>query len=74
MAATLGNRPATCRKYYIHPGVVRAYEQEALADLMNAHPREERSVPRAGLSSEEKATLAVLQWDLRRQAKLLKSA
>ena len=31
VAAHLGNKPATCRKYYIHQGVIEAYEQETLS-------------------------------------------
>ncbi|MEO0348459.1 MAG: DNA topoisomerase IB [Cyanobacteria bacterium P01_A01_bin.15] len=31
-AQQLGNRPATCRKYYIHPAVIEAYEKGWLTD------------------------------------------
>lgn len=32
VAAALGNTPATCRKYYIHPGVLLAYQDGSLFD------------------------------------------
>ena len=34
VAASLGNRPATCRKYYIHPIVIDAYTDERLFELI----------------------------------------
>ena len=32
-ASVLGNRPATCRAYYIHPGVLSTYEEERRLQL-----------------------------------------
>lgn len=61
VACKLGNRPATCRKYYIHPLVLDCYREGRLPDLMNAHPRDERPVPRTGLSAEEKAVVDLLE-------------
>lgn len=63
VAAELGNRPATCRKYYIHPAVLRAYERGRLTELMNDTPRPDRPVPRQGLSAEEQAVVEVLETD-----------
>jgi len=34
VAATLGNTVAVCRKYYVHPAVIAAYEQGRLAALL----------------------------------------
>ena len=40
-AGQLGNRPATCRKYYVHPALVDAYTDGSLFEVMNhAQPRE----------------------------------
>ena len=36
VAAKLGNRPATCRKYYVHPAVLDAYEKGTLFDALVA--------------------------------------
>lgn len=48
VASRLGNRPATCRKYYVHPKVLEAYESGILFDYMKEgspagplHPEEE---------------------------------
>lgn len=61
VAKELGNRPATCRKYYIHPVVLEAHREGRLQAFMNHHPRPDRPVPRRGLSAEEKAVLNLLQ-------------
>ncbi|MEM7594529.1 MAG: DNA topoisomerase IB [Cyanobacteria bacterium P01_A01_bin.83] len=34
-AQQLGNRPATCRKYYVHPAIIEAYEDGSLLNLMS---------------------------------------
>src|SRR5204862_5451039 len=40
VAERLGNRPATCRKYYVHPAVLDLYMAGGLTDKMssNSHP------------------------------------
>jgi DNA topoisomerase-1 len=47
----LGNRPATCRKYYIHPAVFMAYEEGTLLRQME---RTTESRSRYQLRREEK--------------------
>jgi DNA topoisomerase-1 len=37
VAGKLGNRPATCRKYYIHPAVIDAYMEGSLLDLLRKY-------------------------------------
>ena len=47
VAGRLGNRPATCRKYYVHPAILDAYSDGSLFDaLKNARgdKREEAAV------------------------------
>jgi DNA topoisomerase-1 len=59
VAEALGNTPAVCRKSYIHPAVLKAYEdQAALDDWCRA-----RGAARAkrGLSIEESALLGFLR-------------
>lgn len=34
VAERLGNRPATCRKYYVHPTILDAYSEGALLDAI----------------------------------------
>lgn len=50
----LGNRPATCKKYYIHPAILDAYTDGSLFDVMRA------AEPRNGLSREEVAVMHLL--------------
>lgn len=58
-ARQLGNRPATCRKYYIHPAIIDGYEAGWLSDyLSNWSPD-----PSSELSEEEQRTLAVLDYN-----------
>ena len=36
VASRLGNRPATCRKYYVHPAILDAYSDGSLFDALKA--------------------------------------
>jgi len=38
VASRLGNRPATCRKHYIHPAVLEYFEAGKLTQYMAADP------------------------------------
>jgi DNA topoisomerase-1 len=42
VSAKLGNRPATCRKYYIHPAILDAYSDESLFDALKGCEGERR--------------------------------
>lgn len=57
VAVRLGNTAAVCRKSYIHPAVVEAYESGALPRLMRNAARRKR--PR-GLFPDEAAVLTIL--------------
>ncbi len=64
VANELGNRPATCRKYYVHPAIVDAYLDGSLAATL----KEYAALPAAdlppGLSADESAVLALLREKL----------
>jgi len=64
VAKRLGNTRAVCRKYYVHPGLVRAYLQGLTAPLASA-PRKPapREHPSAALRRDEVAVLQFLQED-----------
>lgn len=69
-AKRLGNRPAACRKYYIHPIVFDSYVDQTIFQTMrNRHSRSRRS----SLSGTEVAVLRLIQSSLgskkRQQAK-----
>jgi DNA topoisomerase-1 len=55
VALRLRNRPATCRKYYVHPAVVEAYLDGSLFRVRRRVPR------RPGLSRDEAVVLALLE-------------
>ena len=54
-ASRLGNRPATCRNYYIHPAVFDAYTSGILVKMINV-PAE-----RSALHPEEETVMALLR-------------
>ena len=57
-AERLGNRPATCRKYYIHPIVFSAFENGTLFEAFQKHSQ---PAPETGLKPEERAVLHILE-------------
>ena len=59
-ARHLGNRPAACRKYYIHPAIFESYSDQTLFSAMAEVPAE--SKPPAGkLSAAEMAVLGLVE-------------
>lgn len=66
VAAHLGNRPATCRKYYVHPAVLDAYLDESLHETMQQHAAQVIEDLHA-LRSEELAVVALLELQLVRE-------
>jgi len=65
VAKRLGNTRTVCRKYYVHPGLVRAYLLGLTAQLSSPPlPRQDRKEqPRAALRRDEVAVLQFLQED-----------
>jgi DNA topoisomerase-1 len=57
VAERLGNRPATCRKYYVHPAILDLYAAGNLAEHLNA--RVARS-HKGGLTICEQGVLGIL--------------
>jgi DNA topoisomerase-1 len=60
-ASQLGNRPATCRNYYVHPAVTDGYLDGTLLNIVK--PPEETGEPLAStdLHPEERAVVKLLQ-------------
>jgi len=65
VAKRLGNTRAVCRKYYVHPGLVRAYLQGLTAPLAPLQPatHARKKTPTAALRQDEVAVLQFLQED-----------
>lgn len=62
VAADLGNTPATCRSYYIHPGVLAAYEEGSLESLLQEADAAPDPESAQGLHPEERRVMALLPW------------
>jgi DNA topoisomerase-1 len=58
VSARLGNRPATCRKHYIHPAVVELYEEGCLHRHMEVDSARHSG---RGLDSTERCVLKLLE-------------
>lgn len=65
VARRLGNTPAICRKCYIHPAIMDSYLDGKTIEVIRARAATALHTARSGLSSEEKAVLALLRARLR---------
>ena len=69
VAKQLGNRPATCRKYYIHPAIVEAYSQGSLLDAIERGVEQEQAYSGRGLRAEEYGVMVLIAGYLETMAK-----
>jgi DNA topoisomerase-1 len=60
VAAQLGNRPATCRKYYIHPAILDAYLDGSLFPVLKRGEQQETAYSGLGLSTEEYCLMVIV--------------
>ncbi len=61
-AESLNHTPATCRKYYVHPGILKAYRSGDLHRVMRARPpRMRRADESAKLRADERRVLSVIE-------------
>jgi DNA topoisomerase-1 len=63
-AKQLGNRPATCRKYYVHPAIIDAYLDGLLLSTMEQQEELDTEDAPHSLSPQERGVLAVLEQQL----------
>ncbi len=61
VASMLGNRPATCRKYYVHPAILEAYADGSLFEAVALVRDEGYEEAPHDLDLEEAALLELLQ-------------
>jgi DNA topoisomerase I len=59
-AARLGNRPAACRKYYIHPAVFSSYTEQTIFSAVK-NVRSDPAIPAGKLSDFEAAVLRLVE-------------
>ncbi|MBB6130427.1 DNA topoisomerase IB [Mucilaginibacter lappiensis] len=62
VAVTLGNTRSVCKKYYVHPSVIKSYEEGTLFKYISGLD-EEKDVKAAELNQAEKALLALLETE-----------
>nr|WP_290224915.1 DNA topoisomerase IB [Trichocoleus desertorum] len=67
VAAHLGNRPATCRKYYVHPAILDAYLDGSLEPTLEKVMRQPATESPYALKPEEMAIVAILEQQLEAQ-------
>ena len=60
VAAQLGNRPATCRKYYVHPAIVEGYLDRSLFPVFTQGLQQDAAYAGLGLRPEEYAVLVMI--------------
>jgi DNA topoisomerase-1 len=60
VAKRLGNRPAACRKYYIHPAVIDAYADGSLFPVMKQGEQQQTAYAGLGLRPEEYSTMVIV--------------
>ena len=57
----LGNTRTICKKYYVHPGIIRLYEEKNLFNYVNELDKIEQPDDLAGLTSEERILMKILK-------------
>jgi DNA topoisomerase I len=57
----LGNSRAICKKYYVHPGLLRLYEENDISRYTKSLDQVENQEESAGLTSSEKVLLKILK-------------
>lgn len=62
VASFLRNRPATCRKYYIHPGILESYSKGFIISNLDNIPKKKKYFSVDGLGIHENNTMALLTY------------
>ncbi len=57
----LGNSRTICKKYYVHPGVIKLYEDKSLDKYLKELDKIEEPDDLAGLATEEKIMMKILK-------------
>ncbi len=61
VSSKLGNTRTVCRKYYVHPGIIKLYEEKSLHKYLSELDKIEQPDDLAGLTSEEKVLMKILK-------------
>lgn len=57
----LGNTRTVCKKYYVHPGIIKLYEEQTLHKYLEELDAIEQPDDLAGLTSEERVLMKILK-------------
>jgi DNA topoisomerase I len=57
----LGNTRTVCKKYYVHPGIIKLYEEKNLNKYLEELEKIEKPDELTGLTTEEKVLMKILQ-------------
>lgn len=57
----LGNTRTVCKKYYVHPGIIRLYEENSLEKYLKELDAIEKPDDLAGLTTDERVMMKILQ-------------
>jgi DNA topoisomerase-1 len=69
VAKRLGNKPSTCRKYYIHPAILDAYTEGLLFPAMRQGEEQDSAYHGMGLRPEEYSVMVLIAEQQQRLAK-----
>jgi DNA topoisomerase-1 len=61
VSTRLGNTRTVCKKYYVHPGIIKLYEQQSLEKYLKELDEIEKDDGLTSLSSDEKILMKVLK-------------
>jgi DNA topoisomerase-1 len=61
VSAKLGNTRTVCRKYYVHPGLIRLYEENNLERHLKELDALEKPDNKSGLTKEEQVLIKILK-------------
>ena len=61
VAATLGNTPAVCRKYYVHPLLINLYENNSIKKYLEELDAIEINDGKSGLTKEVMIVMKMLE-------------
>ena len=61
VSGKLGNSRAICKKYYVHPGLVRLYEENNFSQYLRLASETAKDMEIGGLTSSEKVLLKILK-------------
>jgi len=57
----LGNTRTVCKKYYVHPGLIKLYEEKNLGNYFKELDYIEKDDDLTGLASQEKVLMKILE-------------